>query len=100
MMSDLNQLTTEAIDLLKRLIETPSFSREEDRTARIIADYLEEKKVVIRTEQHNIIALNKYYDASKPTLLLNSHHDTVKPNAKYTRDPFRAEIMDDKLYGL
>ncbi|MFX5933764.1 M20/M25/M40 family metallo-hydrolase, partial [Acinetobacter baumannii] len=45
-------------------------------------------------------AVNKYFDASKPTILLNSHHDTVKPNKEYTRDPFEAAIVDDKLFGL
>ena len=45
-------------------------------------------------------AYNKYYDAAKPTILLNSHHDTVKPNPAYTRDPFSPDIEGDKLYGL
>ena len=33
-------------------------------------------------------------------MLLNSHHDTVKPNSAYTKDPFHPHIKDGKLYGL
>ncbi len=51
-------------------------------------------------DHHNIWAKNEYFDASKPTILLNSHHDTVKPNKGYTRDPYHAEIIDGKLFGL
>jgi acetylornithine deacetylase len=49
---------------------------------------------------NNVWACNKHFDPAKPTLLLNSHHDTVKPNAGYTRDPHQAKIEDGKLYGL
>jgi acetylornithine deacetylase len=49
---------------------------------------------------HNVWAVNTYFDESKPTLLLNSHHDTVKPNNGYTKDPFKAIVEDGKLYGL
>ena len=51
-------------------------------------------------DRHNVWAINKYFDKSKPTLLLNSHHDTVKPNNGYTKDPFKAIVEDGKLYGL
>jgi len=49
---------------------------------------------------NNIYATNKYYDAAKPSLLLNSHHDTVKPNKGYTLDPFAPIEKDGKLFGL
>jgi acetylornithine deacetylase/succinyl-diaminopimelate desuccinylase-like protein len=48
----------------------------------------------------NVIVKNKYFNPSLPTVLLNSHHDTVRPNTNYTRDPFKPEIVDGKLYGL
>jgi len=89
-----------AVGLLQSLIETQSFSSEEDGTALLIINWLEEKGITLSRKRNNIYAFNKHYDASKPLLLLNSHHDTVKPNKGYTRDPYNAEIKDGKLYGL
>ena len=94
------QLTDKAIDLLKNLIETESFSSEEQRTAALIEAWMHEFKIPFERENNNIWAYNKYFDAAKPTILLNSHHDTVKPNANYTKDPFKAEVSEGKLYGL
>jgi acetylornithine deacetylase len=96
----LQKLTLEAIALLKQLIEVPSFSSEEDQTALLIQNWFEEFKIEYKRTNNNIWAINKYFDASKPTLLLNSHHDTVKPNSGYTKDPFKAIVEDGKLYGL
>ena len=96
----LNTQIDSALALLKSLIETQSFSSEEDGTALLITNWLEEKGITLSRKRNNIYAFNKYYDASKPLLLLNSHHDTVKPNKGYTRDPYNAEIKDGKLYGL
>ncbi|MBC8053044.1 MAG: M20 family metallo-hydrolase [Sphingobacteriaceae bacterium] len=93
-------LAEESIELLKRLISIPSFSREEDKTADAIELFFTEHGLSPRRSRNNIWSVNKYYDASKPTILLNSHHDTVKPNPGYTRDPFSADIEDGKLYGL
>ncbi|WP_298351455.1 M20 family metallo-hydrolase [uncultured Dokdonia sp.] len=89
-----------AVALLQSLIETQSFSSEEDGTALLIINWLEEEGITLSRKRNNIYAFNKHYDASKPLLLLNSHHDTVKPNKGYTRDPYNAEIKDGKLYGL
>lgn len=89
-----------AVALLQSLIESQSFSSEEDGTALLIINWLEEKGITLSRKRNNIYAFNKHYDASKPLLLLNSHHDTVKPNKGYTRDPYNAEIKDGKLYGL
>ena len=86
--------------MLKELIATPSFSREEEKTAGILSAYLESKGVSVERLQNNIWAKNKYFDPAKPTLLLNSHHDTVKPNKAYTLDPFSPLEKDGKLYGL
>jgi acetylornithine deacetylase len=96
----LQKLTSEAIALLKQLIETPSFSSEEDQTALLIQNWFEAFKIEYKRTNNNIWAINKHFDASKPTLLLNSHHDTVKPNSGYTKDPFKAIVEDGKLYGL
>jgi acetylornithine deacetylase len=93
-------LQQEAKKLLEQLIATPSFSKEEELTADLIQAYLHQKKVKTERNKNNIWAINLHYDASKPTLLLNSHHDTVKPNKGFTLDPFTAIEKDGKLFGL
>ncbi|MEQ8475676.1 M20 family metallo-hydrolase [Fulvivirga sp.] len=93
-------LYNKAIELLKKLISTPSLSKEEDNTAALIADWFKNENIEWKRDQNNIWATNKHFDASKPTILLNSHHDTVKPNKGYTKDPFNPVIEDGKLYGL
>ncbi len=93
-------LFQEAVQLLRHLISTPSFSKEENLTANIVNAYLEQHSVTTHRKMNNIWAYNKYFDAVKPTILLNSHHDTVKPNSGYTRNPYDAEIENGKLYGL
>jgi len=100
MTKDVAILQANAIDLLKQLIATPSFSKEEDNSSALLRSFLENNS--IKTEQYlyNIWAKNKYFDANKPTILLNSHHDTVKPNKGYTLDPFTPNEKDGKLFGL
>lgn len=97
MNSDLHILS---LGLLKEMIAIPSFSREEERGATCLEDFLKEQSVVTKRSGNNIWATNLYFDSSKPTVLLNSHHDTVKPNPQYTRDPFEPKIEEGKLYGL
>lgn len=99
-MKNIEILTQEAISLLKALIETPSFSSEEDKTALLIENWFVQNNVPIERENNNIWAFNKYFDDTKPTLLLNSHHDTVNPNQGYINDPFKAIVKDGKLFGL
>lgn len=99
-MTGTEQLYEQAVELLKQLIVIPSFSREENLTADLIEKFLNDRGVITQRKINNIWAQNKYYDAAKPTILLNSHHDTVKPNSGYTRDPFAATVEDGKLYGL
>jgi acetylornithine deacetylase len=96
----IQQLTNDAISLLKQLIETPSFSSEEDQTASLIEAWMQRYNIEYKRTKNNVWAINKHFDASKPNMLLNSHHDTVKPNSAYTRDPFKASVEDGKLYGL
>lgn len=96
----LEKLQTEALELLQNLIQIQSFSKEEEPTAQLLTDWLKDRGVEVKRDLHNVWAVNKYFDESKPTILLNSHHDTVKPNQAYTRDPFEAKIEGGKLYGL
>ena len=100
MIKDVSILQADAVGLLKQLIATPSFSKEEDNSSALIRNFLE--KYGVETEQYlyNIWAKNKYFDVRRPTILLNSHHDTVKPNKGYTLDPFSAVEKDGKLFGL
>lgn len=93
-------LQEEAIHLLKQLIATPSFSKEENKTAEIIFDFLQSKNISANQHLNNVWACNKYFDNNKPTLLLNSHHDTVKPNNGYTLHPFEPIVNNGKLFGL
>lgn len=93
-------LFQQATHLLQQLIATPSFSKEENLTAEIINNFLVEKGVQTHRKMNNIWAWNQHFDPAKPTILLNSHHDTVKPNSGYTRDPFDAKVDNGKLFGL
>jgi acetylornithine deacetylase/succinyl-diaminopimelate desuccinylase-like protein len=97
MESDLHILATE---LLKRMIAIPSFSREEDKVANMLQMFFNDRGLEVNRNGNNLWLTNKYFDPSKPTILLNSHHDTVKPNPQYTRDPFVPEVFDGKLFGL
>ncbi|WP_366183717.1 M20 family metallo-hydrolase [Flavobacterium ovatum] len=99
-MKNQQTLTQEAIALLKNLIETPSLSSEEQQTAALIEQWFIQNEIPFKRENNNIWAFNKTFDSSKPTLLLNSHHDTVRPNQAYTKDPYKAIVEDGKLYGL
>ncbi len=89
-----------AIELLKELIKTPSFSGEEEETAKLIISWLDRFNIEWYRDKNNIWAFNKHFDPNKPTILLNSHHDTVKPNKGYTNNPFDAKEVDGKLFGL
>lgn len=90
----------EAIALLQQMIAIPSFSKEEEGTADCIVRFLDKKNIKTERIGNNILARNKYFSNEKKSLLLNSHHDTVKPNNNYTHDPFMPTIEDGKLYGL
>ena len=89
------------IALLKRLIATRSFSREEDTTAGIWHEWLKEQGAEKTERLHNnVFAFSSSFDRAKPILMLNSHHDTVRPAGSYTRDPFSPDVEGDRLYGL
>jgi acetylornithine deacetylase len=98
--SGIHTLQQESIDLLKQLIATPSFSKEEHNAARAVDYFFRRKGIVHYRYLNNVWAYNTYFDPLKPTILLNSHIDTVKPNPGYTKDPFTPVVEDGKLYGL
>ncbi|MBS1977511.1 MAG: M20 family metallo-hydrolase [Bacteroidetes bacterium] len=98
--AEISRLTDKAVELLKQLITTPSFSKEEQRTALLIESFLKAEGIQAHRSGNNIWAVNHHYDPKRPTLLLNSHHDTVRPNPGYTRDPFNPAVEGDTLFGL
>jgi len=100
MITEQNLLIEKAIELLQKLIATPSFSSEEDMSAQHLESWFQEFDIPYKRVNNNVYAFNKYFDKDKPTLLLNSHHDTVQPNEAYSRDPFEPHIVDGKLFGL
>jgi acetylornithine deacetylase len=99
-MNTIATLAQEAITLLQSLIETPSLSKQENETAAILKKYLEKYCTNVQTLQNNVWVKNKHFVESKPTILLNSHHDTVPANKAYTRNPLDATIEEGKLFGL
>jgi acetylornithine deacetylase len=99
-MSETATLFQQAVKLLQELISIPSFSKEENKTADTIQEFMNSYGITMHRKLNNLWAWNKHFDPAKPTILLNSHHDTVKPNSGYTRDPYDAKIEDGKLYGL
>lgn len=94
------QLDEIAINLLQQLIAVPSFSKEEDKTAIVLEEFFRQHSVTSERKGNNVWARNKHFKKELPTILLNSHHDTVRPNTAYTRDPFAAVIENEKLFGL
>ena len=99
-MKDPHTLTQSAISLLKQLIAISSLSSKENQTATTIEKWFASYDIPCKREKNNVYAFNKHFDDRKPTLLLNSHHDTVKPNSAYTKDPFLPHVEDGKLFGL
>ena len=96
----INQFYIEALDLLKVLISNPSFSKEENLTAEIIAEFLQKKGLNVNRHLNNVWVVHPDYQPERPTLLLNSHHDTVKPSQAWTFDPFVPTESEGKLVGL
>lgn len=97
---EIDNLYNDALQLLQQLISIPSFSKEEDKSADAIENFLQSKKIITNRLLNNIWCTNKFFDESKPSILLNSHHDTVKPTKQYTRNPFEPLMEDGKLFGL
>ena len=96
----IKEITIEAIELLKRLIATPSLSRQEADAADLIVSFFESKGFKPNRKGNNVWLWAGEKDLSKPTLLLNSHIDTVKASAQWTYKPFDPTLENDRLYGL
>ena len=100
MMIDTDFLTQEAVELLSDLIRTPSISREETQAADLLEGFIQSNGIETTRDGNNIWCMAPSYDYRKPTLLLNSHIDTVKPVSTWKRDPFEATLEKGRLYGL
>ena len=98
--ADIDTLHSSATELLKKLISTQSFSREEAETATLIENFLKEKGCQPQREGNNVWCVAVNHTAGTPALLLNSHHDTVKPVKGWQRDPFNPLVEGDQLFGL
>lgn len=96
----LQEETNDAIALLKQLIAIQSFSREEKEVADFLERYIEINGYVVNRKENNVWILSPGYDPSRPTILLNSHTDTVKPVSGWVRNPFLPTIENGKLFGL
>ena len=94
------EYVSDAVELLKKLIATPSVSRNETDAADIMEQTIRSYGFEPQREANNIWIIDPHYDESRPTLLLNAHIDTVKPVASWTRDPFSPDVEDGVLYGL
>lgn len=93
-------ITSEAVGLLKSLISIPSLSREEEKAADYLQNYIEAEGMTTGRKGNNIWCLSPMFDLKKPTILLNSHIDTVKPVNGWRKDPFTPREENGKLYGL
>lgn len=96
----MEELYYNALELLKQMIAIPSFSKEEQLAANLLQKYMESHGKQIYRKGNNIWICSPHWDESKPTILLNSHIDTVKPVAGWTKDPFHAEEDETAIYGL
>lgn len=99
-MINLTNYTTEATTLLSSLIGIPSISREEEAVANFLQNYIEESGIMTGRSGNNIWCISPNFDLNKPTILLNSHIDTVKPVSGWRKHPFTAKTEDGKIYGL
>ena len=97
---DIPTMTAEAVSLLKSLISIPSISREETQAADFLQNYIEAEGMQTGRKGNNVWCLSPMFDLKKPTILLNSHIDTVKPVNGWRKDPFTPREENGKLYGL
>lgn len=99
-MEQIERYTSEAVELLRHLIATPSISRDEKRAADVMEAFMQDHGMDCRREANNVWAVAPDYDEDRPTLLLNAHIDTVKPVETWTRNPFEPSLEGDCLFGL
>ena len=96
--SELNNLAEEALKLLTTIIGIPAYSKEEDRRADFLEQYLQSRSYHALRIGNNVLSGKP--DPTRPIILLNSHLDTVKPASTWTKQPHTPIISDGKLYGL
>lgn len=65
-----------------------------------MSDYLKANGYDAKQKGNNVWATSNHFEDSKPTILLNSHHDTVHASSKWVNNPFTANLLDGKLIGL
>ncbi len=94
------EYTDKAVELLRKFIATPRVSREEQAAADILEDTMRKDGLHPQREANNLWVTAPGFEASRPTLLLNAHIDTVRPVASWTRDPHHPEMSGDRLYGI
>ena len=99
-MIDIEYYTSEATTLLNSLIGIPSLSREEEAAADFLQNYIEETGIMTGRSGNNIWCISPMFDLNKPTILLNSHIDTVKPVNGWRKHPFTPKAENGKIYGL
>lgn len=97
---DKEAMLSEALNLLKVLISTPSMSREEEAAANALQNYMERSGILTNRSGNNVWCISPQFSLDKPTLLLNSHIDTVKPVSGWQKQPFTPTEVNGKLYGL
>lgn len=97
---DKEAMLSEALNLLKVLISTPSMSREEEAAANALQNYMERSGILTNRSGNNVWCVSPQFSLDKPTLLLNSHVDTVKPVSGWQKQPFTPTEVNGKLYGL
>lgn len=94
-----NKYTSDAVALLRKLIATPSISRDESRAADIMEEEIKSLGYDCRREANNVWAQGPWKEGRK-TILLNAHIDTVKPASTWTRNPYEPAVEGGKLFGL
>ena len=98
---NIENLTSDAVKLLCRLIEIPRLSREEKEAADMLETYMaDDCGMDVKRDGNNLWCIAGGYDTKRPTLMLNAHIDTVKPTNAWKHNPFHATIEDDLIYGL
>lgn len=96
----MDELFYDAIDMLKEMISIPSFSREENEVADRIMNILYSYGLEPKRHGNNLWCVAPNFDQDRPTILLNSHIDTVKPVLGWTRPPFSPNEEEGRIFGL
>lgn len=96
----MDELFYDAIDMLKEMISIPSFSREENEVADRIMNILYSYGLEPKRHGNNLWCVAPNFNQDRPTILLNSHIDTVKPVLGWTRPPFSPNEEEGRIFGL